>query len=249
MKKSFIQTIIFCMTLSVFTSAHAQLAQQELDPQKAEAIAKARLTSLIEPTPEQIEKDLRSQGVIDTQTQDVMVSDLNFPIGLFPVGPTDFIVVKVHRDSRPQYAEIFYNGQYMHSYWVSTGAPGHETPTVSRTVYERNWNRTSRAYGGTMTGAMMYNGGFGVHMTPFLSKLGTPASHGCVRMEDAGIYTLWKLAMGTPNANITVQILDGEREGIPPKGLAPYKGGKLQPVEDISGRPRGGRSGALKVDI
>jgi hypothetical protein len=223
-------------------------ARQELDPVKAERIALARVGSAAEPTPAEVEKFLRNSGVVDTQTRDVPVSELNFPIGFFPIGATDFIVVRVHRDRLPQFAEIFYNGEYVHSYWVSTGAPGHDTPAVSRTVYERNWNRVSRAYGGTMTGAMMYMGGFGVHMTPFLSQLGKPASHGCVRMEDAGIYTLWKLALDTPNANITVQVLDGtDEEAIPPEGKAPYQGGKLQPIEDVSGRPQGGRAGAMGV--
>jgi hypothetical protein len=105
----------------------------------------------------------------------------------------------------------------------------------------------SKAYGGTMTGAMMFMGGYGVHMTPFLSQLGNAASHGCVRMEDAGIYAIWKLALDTPNANITVQILKGKQDGIAPAGRAPFQGGSLQKIEDVSGRPKGGRAGALKL--
>lgn len=197
----------------------------------------------MEPTPAEVEQFLKSEGVVDPLTEE----NNSFGGGwkLFNVGATDFILVRVHRDSKPQYAEIFYNTQYVHSYWVSTGAPSSPTPAVTRTVYERNWNRVSKAYGGTMTGAMMFMGGYGIHMTPFIWKLGTAASHGCVRMEDAGVYQLWKLALGTPNVNITVEILEGEHEGTPPEGRAPVQGGKPQPIEDKSGRPKGGRDGVM----
>lgn len=229
---------------------------QELDPVKAEALAIRRLKAKglirqnvtaeqlqdMEATPEQLKEDLRRDHLVDNVN---LVDAFGNP--MFMIGMNDQIEVRVHRDTLPQYAEIFYNGIFIKSYWVSTGAPGHRTPTVTKDVYERKWNRTSQSYGGTMTGAMMYSGGYGVHMTPFLSKLGSAASHGCVRMEDAGIYEIWLLAKDTPNANITINILSGNVAGQAPAGKAPYQGGKLQKIEDRSGKPAGGRLGNSEV--
>jgi len=84
-------------------------------------------------------------------------------------------------------------------------------------------------------------------MTPFLAELGRPASHGCIRMEDAGIYKIWELAIGVPNSNIFVNVLSGQNNATAPSGKAPYEGGYLQKIENKIGRPSGGRLGASET--
>lgn len=81
---------------------------------------------------------------------------------------------------------------------VSTGLPGHETPTFDRHPNGRIYDQySSRTYPGgqyidpqgrrmgNMPYAVFISGGFAMHGTPVgnYSKLGRKASHGCVRMH------------------------------------------------------------------
>ncbi len=202
-----------------------------------------------EASPDQVEQELLNEGV-EVQNQTVEVDPkTNMPAGPEGVALGDKVLVKVYRDLSPQFAEVYMNGEYVHSYWVSTGTSN--TPSGSWTVYEANWNRVSRTYNNSpMTGALMYSGGYAIHMTPYTGFLGRRASKGCVRMEDAGLYKIWTL-MGGPRgkSNVTVQVLAGKHHvGKAPAGKAPSQGGKMQAVEnsDKAIRPEGGRLTGFK---
>jgi L,D-transpeptidase catalytic domain len=76
---------------------------------------------------------------------------------------------------------------------ISSGRTGFRTirgayrPTVMKTYH---W---SRKYGGHMPHAIFFKGGFAIHGTTAVSRLGAPASHGCVRLHPAAARELFHL--------------------------------------------------------
>jgi L,D-transpeptidase catalytic domain len=68
---------------------------------------------------------------------------------------------------------------------ISSGRDGYRTirGNFRPTRLEKNWY--SRKYGGAMPNAVFFRGGFAIHGTSEVRKLGRPASHGCVRLAPA----------------------------------------------------------------
>ena len=65
---------------------------------------------------------------------------------------------------------------------VSTGKAGYDTPTGD---YGPTWlspNHWSKKYDAPMPYAVFFNGGYAIHATDAVARLGQPASHGCVRL-------------------------------------------------------------------
>lgn len=76
---------------------------------------------------------------------------------------------------------------------ISSGRQGYRTPNG---VYrpqrlEKRWH--SRKYGGAMPNAVFFRGGYAIHGTGDLGRLGRPASHGCVRLHPANAAKLFGL--------------------------------------------------------
>ena len=76
---------------------------------------------------------------------------------------------------------------------ISSGRAGYRTirgtyrPTVMKPYH---W---SRKYGGAMPNAIFFKGGFAIHGTNAVSRLGSPASHGCVRLAPGAARELYAL--------------------------------------------------------
>lgn len=142
---------------------------------------------------------------------------------LAPEGPVVIVV------SLPeQRAHVYRNGVRIGVSTVSTGMPGHETPTGVFTILEKQREHYSNLY----DSAPM----------PFMQRLtwdgialhagripGYPASHGCVRLPHAFSEKLF----ATTSRGMTVVIADGASH--PPEVASP---GLFAPVDVASGTPR-----------
>ncbi len=55
--------------------------------------------------------------------------------------------------------------------------------------------------------AIFYNQGYAIHGTSFVSRLGSPASHGCVRIHPANAQILYKMLQeeGPENMKIVIK--------------------------------------------
>jgi L,D-transpeptidase catalytic domain len=76
---------------------------------------------------------------------------------------------------------------------ISSGRNGYKTP---RGVYRPQVMKPyhwSRKYGGHMPHAIFFKGGFAIHGTTAVSRLGAPDSHGCVRLHPAAARELYAL--------------------------------------------------------
>lgn len=101
-------------------------------------------------------------------------------------------------DLSSQTMTVSRNGRVVDRWKVSTGVKGYRTPTGSYkpTRMYRMWY--SRKYDYTpMPHSIFFRGGYAIHGTEAIRRLGTPASHGCVRLHPrnaAALYAMVKRA-------------------------------------------------------
>jgi lipoprotein-anchoring transpeptidase ErfK/SrfK len=99
------------------------------------------------------------------------------------------------------------HGRVIHTWKVSTARRGYITPrgTWRPKRMHKMWH--SRKYDmSPMPYSVFYHGGYAIHGTNYVKKLGRPASHGCVRLATpnaAKFYALVK-QIGPGNTRIVV---------------------------------------------
>lgn len=99
------------------------------------------------------------------------------------------------------------NGVRKYSWAVSTGRSGYGTPTGSYRPQrlERSWY--SRKYDNApMPHSVFFRGGYAIHGTSAVSRLGSRASHGCVRLAPGNAATLYSLVSKYGMGNTRVVI-------------------------------------------
>ncbi len=102
------------------------------------------------------------------------------------------VVAKV--DLSSQRMRVYKNGVHQYTWKVSSGRSGYRTPTGSWSIKRMHKRYFSRKYNGApMPYAMFYNGGFAVHGTGSISRLGRPASHGCIRLHPSNAAKLFSM--------------------------------------------------------
>jgi len=121
-------------------------------------------------------------------------------------GQSDQIVIRV--DVSEQQMLVLRGGRRLYTWPVSTAGEGHETP---RGTYQPQWfsrdHRSSLYDDAPMPFAIFYDGDYAIHATYSVSALGTPASHGCVRLAPEHAEKLYELvyARGKDDTYIVVQ--------------------------------------------
>lgn len=115
------------------------------------------------------------------------------------------ILAKV--DISEQRMQVYVDGWPRYSWSVSTARAGYRTPVGNYKAYrlEKMWY--SRKYDmSPMPHSIFFKGGFAIHGTNHLKRLGTPASHGCVRLHPDNAAQLFSLvrANGMGNTDIIV---------------------------------------------
>ena len=77
---------------------------------------------------------------------------------------------------------------------VSTGRAGFDTPTGEWTPTWLSIDHHSKTYDDApMPFAVFFTGGYAVHATEAVRRLGEPASHGCVRLSPENAAVFFKL--------------------------------------------------------
>ncbi|MAU98616.1 MAG: hypothetical protein CMP81_22490 [Fulvimarina sp.] len=116
------------------------------------------------------------------------------------------LVAKV--DLSSQTLTVINNGRVMYRWPVSTARRGYRTPTgswsakrIHRMWYSRKYDMSPMPY------SVFYNGGYAIHGTGAIGRLGRPASHGCVRLHPANAKVFYSLVKqnGMRNTRIVVQ--------------------------------------------
>lgn len=117
------------------------------------------------------------------------------------------VVAKV--DISTQTMQVIVDGREAYSWKVSTAGRGYRTPTgtFKPTRMHKMWY--SKKYDNApMPHSIFFKGGYAVHATDAIKRLGQPASHGCVRLHPADASSLYGLVKAYGAANTSIVIVD-----------------------------------------
>jgi lipoprotein-anchoring transpeptidase ErfK/SrfK len=120
--------------------------------------------------------------------------------------------VLVHIDKSSQRMMVAVNGRLNYVWPVSTGRGGFGTPVggFRPQWMARSWFST-RYYGSPMPHSIFFHRGYAIHGTNYISRLGGPASHGCVRLHPGNAATLFMLVSRAGMANTAIVITGANR--------------------------------------
>ena len=123
--------------------------------------------------------------------------------------------VQVHIDKSAQRMMVAVDGRPAYLWAVSTGRGGFGTPSgrFRPKWMARSWFST-RYYGSPMPHSIFFHKGYAIHGTNHISRLGGPASHGCVRLHPGNAATLFMLVQRFGMANTSITIT-GANPGLP----------------------------------
>src|SRR6266568_2727456 len=115
--------------------------------------------------------------------------------------------VVVTIDKSTQHMSISVDGTPRYNFVVSTGRAGYGTPngTYHPERLARTWF-SKKYYNSPMPHSVFFHGGFAIHGSYEIRRLGGPASHGCVRLHPGNAATLFALIQrhGTGATRIVV---------------------------------------------
>jgi len=115
-------------------------------------------------------------------------------LALTSVGALAAQRVTARIDLSEQRLYLYVDGRLRDKWPVSTARKGYRTPTGSwkPTRLERNWH--SRKYNwAPMPYSVFFYGGYAIHGTTDIKRLGRPASHGCIRLHPKHAAQLFNL--------------------------------------------------------
>jgi len=115
------------------------------------------------------------------------------------------LVAKINLSS--QRLTVLVDGKVKHVWKISTGRSGHHTPrgvykpySLQRMHYSRKYNNAA------MPHSVFFRGGFAIHATGAIGRLGTPASHGCVRLHPSNARAFYNLVSRYKKAGTVIRI-------------------------------------------
>lgn len=105
------------------------------------------------------------------------------------------VLVEIEKSTQTMYVTV--NGVTRYQWRVSTGRGRYGTPNgVFRPQrLARSWF-SRRYYNSPMPYSVFFHKGYAIHGTREISRLGGPASHGCVRLHPQNAATLFALVQG-----------------------------------------------------
>jgi lipoprotein-anchoring transpeptidase ErfK/SrfK len=112
-----------------------------------------------------------------------------------------------HVDISSQTMTVRQEGKVLYTWKVSTAGEGYYTPTGSwrpkrmhRMWYSIKYDNAPMPY------AIFFNGGYAIHGTNHVKRLGRPASHGCVRLHPRNAAALYALVRQAGRNNTRISI-------------------------------------------
>ncbi len=110
-------------------------------------------------------------------------------------------------DLSRQVMTVTVHGQTYARWKVSTGRDGYGTPTGSfRPYLLRRMHYSSKYENSPMPHSVFFRGGYAIHGTQYVKRLGRRASHGCVRLHPRNAARLYGLVLrhGFDNTRIRI---------------------------------------------
>lgn len=130
-----------------------------------------------------------------------------------PVPPP---TLKASIDLSKQRMVVSENGKVLHSWAISSGREGYQTPTgtyrpqwLSRMHYSKKYDNAP------MPHSVFFHHGYAIHATYATKALGQPASHGCIRLAPAHAKKFYELVQKHGKAGTRISL-----SGVAPAAVA-----------------------------
>ena len=122
--------------------------------------------------------------------------------------------VIVNVDKSSQHMTVSVDGHPVYSFVVSTGRRGYGTPNgvYHPTRLEKQWF-SKEYYSSPMPHSIFFHGGYAIHGSFEISRLGGPASHGCIRLHPADAAKLYALVQDEGMSKTTI-VVSGQNPHI-----------------------------------
>lgn len=115
--------------------------------------------------------------------------------------------VSVHIDQSSQRMTVRANGETVGVWAVSTARIGARTPNGNYRPYMLSRNHRSSIYNNApMPYSVFFRGNYAIHGTNQVSRLGRPASAGCIRLHPSNARTLFELVQRHGMRNVSISI-------------------------------------------
>jgi lipoprotein-anchoring transpeptidase ErfK/SrfK len=127
--------------------------------------------------------------------------------GLLLTSQAALAKVEAKIDLSRQVMVVRVNGSTYAHWPVSTGRKGYPTPTGSYQPYLlRRMHYASKYENSPMPYSVFFRGGYAIHGTGYVKRLGRRASHGCVRLHPSNAARLYGLVLrhGFDNTRIRI---------------------------------------------
>jgi len=124
------------------------------------------------------------------------------------------VAITVDKDN--QQMTVAVDGVERYHWPVSTGIPSYETPNGSFRTFRMEQDHYSKEFDDApMPHSIFFTKiGHAIHGTDSVGRLGTPASHGCVRLSRAHAATLYALVQQQGVLNTTVTLTGSSRVAL-----------------------------------
>jgi lipoprotein-anchoring transpeptidase ErfK/SrfK len=113
------------------------------------------------------------------------------------------VVVRVSKSRQMMY--VYVDGALEYAWPVSTARGGYSTPsgTYRPTAFDR-FHRSSKYHNSPMPHSIFFQGGYAIHGSYDVGHLGSPASHGCIRLHPEHASELYGLVRSSGGTRIVV---------------------------------------------
>ena len=137
----------------------------------------------------------------------VLLAGVVVLMGMMVAAPSYAARIEAKVDISQQKMRVYKNGRLIHVWPVSTARRGKVTPTGTWTAkwFSKN-HRSSRYNNAPMPYSIFYSGNFAIHGTNQISRLGRPASAGCIRLHPSNARLLFNMAQRNGKRNFRVRV-------------------------------------------
>jgi L,D-transpeptidase catalytic domain len=137
-----------------------------------------------------------------------------FSVFTLMTGAPAFARVLIIVDKSTQQMSVSVDGVPRYSFAVSTGRAGYGTPngTYHPQRLAASWF-SKLYYNSPMPHSIFFHGGYAIHGSYEINRLGGPASHGCIRLHPANAAALFELVK-SEGAGATSIVVSGSNSAI-----------------------------------
>jgi lipoprotein-anchoring transpeptidase ErfK/SrfK len=141
------------------------------------------------------------------------------------------VVVTINKST--QRMSVAVDGAVQYTWPVSTGRAPFGTPngTFTPQMMARSWF-SRKYYNSPMPHSIFYYKGYAIHGTTHISRLGGPASHGCVRLHPRNAATLFALVQSHGKSNTKIVVTGSG--GVPRKAIKRSRSAAALPERPVA---------------